>query len=79
MTALSTPLLPASYDVVWTLVVVALLGAVVLGVLLVVRTVRRAKAPSAVRKVESLATLRESGAISEQEYEDRKNRVLDRF
>lgn len=79
MTPLSNPLLPASYDVVWSLVVIAVLAAALVGLVLLLRAARRPRRPDVVAKVESLAALRDSGAIPAEEYEDRKNRVLDRM
>jgi len=75
----TSPLVPASYDLVWTVVVIAVLAALVLGVVLLVRALRRPTGPGVVDRVESLRALRDSGAISEEEYAARKDRLLDRL
>ncbi len=70
------PLLPASYDLVWSLVLLALLVAVVLAVVLAARALRRRPPGTTVERVRALAELRDSGAITPEEYEERKDRVL---
>ncbi|MEE6286431.1 SHOCT domain-containing protein [Georgenia sp. MJ173] len=77
------PLLPATYDMAWSVVSVIIVGLVVTAVVLLVRFTRRSQrhheapiAADAVEHVRRLAHLREAGAITADEYEARKNRIL---
>lgn len=82
--ASENPLLPATYDILWTAVVAALLAVVVGVVVLLVRSGRRehgpaATTPGAARLSESLAELdqlRQDGVISSEEHREARARVL---
>lgn len=74
------PLLPATYDVVWTLVLVAVLVAAVLLVATVVKVLRRRTAgEQVVARAKALTALHEAGEISDEEYERLRSRLLDRI
>ena len=76
----ANPLLPASYDVLWTLVLVALLAAVVLVVAAAIKGLRRrTAAEQVVARAKALTALHEAGEISDAEYERRRSRLLDRI
>lgn len=77
------PLVPASYDIVWSAVMVGVLVLLVLAVIALVRMVRRPSetrrvplAGDAVERVRQLAQLRDEGAITTQEYEARMHHIL---
>ncbi|MFH5824473.1 SHOCT domain-containing protein [Georgenia sp. AZ-5] len=78
------PLLPASYDIVWSAGVILVLVVATIAAVMLVRHVRNEKrrhkvqvaAPEAVEQVHHLAQLRDIGAITPQEYEARKNSFL---
>ncbi|WP_168202716.1 MULTISPECIES: SHOCT domain-containing protein [Georgenia] len=74
------PLLPASYDVVWTLVLVAFLVAAVLVVAAAIKVLRRRTVgEQVVASAKALTDLHEAGEISDEEYERRRSRLLDRL
>ena len=74
------PLLPASYDVLWTLVLVALLVALVLVVAAASKVLRRrTAAEQVVARAKALTALHEAGEISDEEYERRRSRLVDRI
>ncbi|PYG02342.1 Short C-terminal domain-containing protein [Georgenia satyanarayanai] len=72
-------LLPATYDAVWTLVAVAILVALTLVLTAAVRMMRQRTAGDTVARVQALAALHASGAISDEEYERRRERLLDQL
>ena len=74
------PLLPASYDVMWTLVLVAVLVAAVLVVAAAIKVLRRRTAgEQVVASAKALTALHEAGEISDGEYERLRCRLLDRI
>ncbi|MCM3659835.1 SHOCT domain-containing protein [Georgenia satyanarayanai] len=73
------PLLPATYDAVWSLVLVAVLVAVALVATAAMRALRQRTAGDTVARVQALAALHASGAISDEEYERRRERLLDQL
>ena len=74
------PLLPASYDVMWTLVLVAVLVAAVLVVAAAIKVLRRRTAgEQVVASAKALTALHEAGEISDGEYERLRSRLLDRI
>jgi len=72
-------LLPATYDAVWSLVLVAVLVAVALVATAAMRAMRQRTAGDTVARVQALAALHASGAISDEEYERRRERLLDQL
>ena len=72
-------LLPATYDAVWSLVLVAVLVAVALVATAAMRAMRQRTAGDTVARVQALAALHASGAISDEEYESRRERLLDQL
>ncbi|WP_413450160.1 SHOCT domain-containing protein [Georgenia phoenicis] len=75
----SNPLMPAAYDAVWTLVFVAILVAITLAVTATVRVLRQRTAGDTLARVGALTALHDSGAISDEEYERRRERLLDQL
>lgn len=73
------PLMPATYDAVWSLVLVAVLVAVTLVATAAMRALRQRTAGDTVARVQALAALHASGAISDEEYESRRERLLDQL
>src|SRR5699024_4968769 len=70
---------PATYDAVWSLVPVAILVAVTLIGAAAMPALRRRAAGDTVARVQSLAALHASGAITGEEYETRRERLLDQL
>ncbi|WP_152189707.1 SHOCT domain-containing protein [Georgenia satyanarayanai] len=71
--------LPATYDAVWSLVLVAILVAITLAVTAATRFLRHRTAGDTVARVQALAALHASGAISDEEYDRRRERLLDQL
>lgn len=70
---------PATYDAVWSLVLVAILVAVTLIGAAAMRALRQRTAGDTVARVQALAALHASGAITDEEYETRRERLLDQL
>jgi uncharacterized membrane protein len=75
-TLATAPLVPATYDAVWTLAVVAVLVALTLVLTAALRALRHRAAGDTVARVQALAALHAAGAISDEEYERRRERLL---